>query len=222
MIGKSYLQIEKNRNLRAELQSMAMTYFYRDDLNRAVVGVGSSDKTVGLSFWSLWNSFSVYNKNTSGANTDFSAFTIVANGGSAASGYNLQEMLQEEIPSSSSSSPEPTSSSSSSPTPTSSSSASPEPTSSSSGSETGSQSETSSGSEPGPAEKGNSVWVFLGILLILIILSVAWFAYAQSKGDDYDDDEGIYKSIDPTSKLEGGNEFETGLDPDEDGEDALN
>ena len=60
--------------------------------------------------------------------------------------------------------------------------------------------------------------------MVLVILSVAWFAYARSKSSsDEDGDEGIYKSVNPTSKTEHAkNEFETGLDPEEDGEDALN
>jgi hypothetical protein len=59
--------------------------------------------------------------------------------------------------------------------------------------------------------------------VVLVILSIAWFAYARSKSSSEEEDEGIYKSVNPTSKTEfAKNEFETGLDPEEDGEDALN
>lgn len=199
--GKSYLQIE--RKLMAankEFGTMAMTYFFEND--RGIVGIGSNDATVGLLLFSLHNSFQVFHPADS--NVDFTKWTIVPNGLAISQGFNLEQMLDNDIPSSSS--------------------ASSGSSGSESGSETGSGSEGSSGVDPSEDTKKNAAWwVFLGILLILVILSVGWFAYARSKSsDDYEDDEGIYRSIDPTSKVEAGNEFETGLNPDEDEDDALN
>lgn len=159
-----------------------------------MVGVGQNDPANPLAFYSLRNSFTVFNKES----TDFSQYSVIING-DATNAYKLDELLANT---------EPVPTSSSSPEPTSSSSVEPTPTSSSSG--------TGSG-------KPASVWVFIGILVVLVILSVAWFAYARSKSAADDEDEGIYKSVNPTSKTENAkNEFETGLDPEEDGEDALN
>ena len=211
MMGRSLLQTE--RMLAATVNTRAMSYFYDKDVQKKVVAVGQNDPANPLAFYSLRYSFTVFNKET----TDFTLYKVIVNG-DVANAYNLDEMLNntEPVPTSSSS-PEPTSSSSSpeptsssSPEPTSSSSVEPVPTSSSSGSES-------------PSGKPASIWVFIGILAVLVILSVAWFAYARSKSASEEEDEGIYKSVNPTSKTEmGKNEFETGLDPEEDGEDALN
>ena len=186
------------------VNTRAMSYFYKQDVQKKVVAVGQNDPANPLKLFSLSYSFTIFNKDT----TDLTKYSVIVNG-DVANAYKLDELLAntEPVPTSSSS-PEPTSSSSSSPEPTSSSSVEPTPTSSSS----------ASGST-----KPASVWVFVGILFVLVILSVAWFAYARSKSAAQDDDEGIYKSVNPTSKTEmAKNEFETGLDPEEDGEDALN
>ena len=204
--GKSLLAFESSQlMLGSNFGTMAMSYYQentgteKEPVYKGVVAIGSGVKNTQLDLYYLRNSFSIVNKPTS--DTDFTQYTIVTNGGSVASGFNLEKLLDGTTP-----------------TPTSSSSSS--TTGESSASQTGS--ETGSGSSPEPTDENSSIWVFLGILILLIVMSVGWFAYAQSKDHELEDEEGIYKSIDPSSKLDGGSQFETGLNPDEDGDDALN
>ena len=182
LMGKSLLEIDSM--LAATVNTRAMSYFYKEDVQKKVVAVGQNDPANPLAFFSLRNSFTVFNKES----TDFTKYSVVINGDTA-NAYNLDQLLNNTEP---------------------------VPTSSSSGG-------SSSGGSSSPDVKPASIWVFVGILVVLVILSVAWFAYARSKSASEEEDEGIYKSVNPTSKTEyAKNEFETGLDPEEDGEDALN
>lgn len=147
------------------VNTMAVTYFYKQDVDKKVVGVGKSDPANPLSFFSLRTSFTVVYKQ----GTDFSQYSVIINGDTVNT-LNLDQMLNNSEP---------------------------VPTSTSSGTSGGS-SGTSGGSSGTSGSSGKAdpdpIW-FIGILLVLVILSVSWFVYSRSKGPAEEEEEGIYKTV---------------------------
>jgi hypothetical protein len=95
--GKSLAQLDERalKKTSNDFGTFAMTYFFDEDLKRNVLGIGSNDKTVGISLFSLYPSFSIYNNPDN--QIKFDGFTVYANGDKT-QGLNLQQMLTNGVP----------------------------------------------------------------------------------------------------------------------------